>query len=134
MKIKTTFTKKDRSRWDRIDRLRDSYRCKGRVRAEGKKAKPPVCFRARAEGTGPSRTTVLELHSRVTGKQIGWFGGRSNPFVKTKQEARVWDYLNGSFAPDEFRWFLSDAGQKQKTSWNQMAKEGLKQMTREAKK
>ncbi len=134
MKIRTTVTKKDRSAWDRMNALRDSYKCRGRIKAEGKKAKPPVCFRSKEEGKGGEKTTVLELHSRVTGKQIGWFGGRHKPFVKSREEAHVWDYLNGSFAQDEFRWFLSDAGQKMKTTWNKSAKDGLKQMTQEARK
>ncbi len=140
MKVRTTFTKKDRSAWDRVTALRDSYRCKGRIRAEGKKAKPPVCFRPKAEGKGYGKTTVLELHSRVTGKQIGWFGDIEKPLVKTRAEAKVWDYLNGSFAPGEFRRFLADT-QRKVTGWSQpvreglkRAKEGLKAMEREARK
>lgn len=138
---------RDKINFDGITKLRDLYKCKGRIKAEGKKAKPSFCFRARTEGTGSIKTTVLELHSKVTGKQIGFFGGRTKPFVKTREEAEKWDYLNGSFAPDQFRWFLNDANQKPGSvfstdkkmqrganAWNKAARDGLREMTREAKK
>lgn len=113
----------------------EPYRCKGRIKAEGKKAKPSFCFRAKSQGSGGSKTTVLELHSRVTGKQIGWFGGRGKSgFAKTREEAQTWDYLNGSFAADEFGWFLRDAGQKFVTDWNRPAKEAVKAMVKASKK
>lgn len=129
--LKDSFTARDKINWDGITKLRDLYKCKGRIKAEGKKAKPALCFRARSEGKGSTKTTVLELHSKVTGKQIGFFGGRTHPFVKTREEAEKWDYLNGSFAPDQFLWFLNDA--KGTRAWNKAAKDGLREMTREAK-
>lgn len=120
--------------WLVITKLHDTYRCRGRIKAEGKKAKPSFCFRARGEGSGSGRTTVLELHSKVTGKQIGWFGGRDHSFVKTKAEARVWDYLNGGYAANEFRYLLHDASQKSGRPWNKTARQVLKEMAKEARK
>jgi len=126
--------KKDRVELNALTRLKESYRCKGRIRAEGKKAKPPVCFRPKTEGKGHEKITILELHSRVTGRQIGFYGGRQAPIVHERGLARTWDYLNGNFAADEFRWFLADTRQKTVTNWNRNAKEGLRHMEREARK
>lgn len=147
MKLKLSTTERDRVNWEGITKNRDLYLCKGRIKAEGKKAKPSFCFRARSEGKGSAKTTVLELHSKVTGKLIGFYGGRSKPFVKDRSEAEVSDYLNGSLAPNNFRWFLNDAHQRPGSvvsadknmqsganAWNKSAREGLRQMEREAKK
>lgn len=120
--------------WLVITKLHDTYRCRGRIKAEGKKAKPSFCIRARGEGSGSGRKTVLEIHSKVTGKQIGWLGEKDHAFSKTKAEARVWDYLNGAYAEGEFRYLLHDASRKSSLPWNKTARQVLKEMTREARK
>lgn len=134
MKIAVSNVAKHKAHWERIKKLTESYRCKGGIKAEGKSAKPPVCFRVHSEGNGSAKTTIIELHSRVTGKKIGFFGARQTRFVKDRAEARIWNYLNGMFAEGEFHSFLDDAISRRIMPWNVNARKGLKEMIREAKK
>lgn len=134
MKIPVSNVVKHKAHWEKLKKLTESYRCRGKIKAEGKKAKPSFCFRARSEGSGSAKVTILELHSRVTGNQIGFYGARSDRFVKDRAKARTWDYLNGGFAENEFHSFLDDAISKRIMPWNLNARKGLKDMIREAKK
>lgn len=112
----------------------ETFSCKGRVKALGKKAKPPFCYRAKSTGKGSDKTTVTEIHSRVTGKRIGWLGPRSQRFVTSIDKAQTFNYLNGFQVDSNFMWFLRDSQQHLTTDWNKGAKDGLKAILKEAKK
>lgn len=66
----------------------------GRVMAEGKTATPSFCYRVKVEARKRQKV-VIELHSRVTGRKIGYIGkGPSNPFSPTRAGAGEWTQMD----------------------------------------
>jgi hypothetical protein len=64
--------------------------CKeGRLQAQGKKASPAFCYRLQTEH-GEDEKTVIEIHSNVTGKKIGYIGkSYEKPFARTRAGASI---------------------------------------------
>lgn len=61
----------------------------GRVRAEGKHAKPTFCYRLKTRKALGKEKILVEFHSKVTGKRIGYLG-MDKPLVQKKEEANAW--------------------------------------------
>lgn len=62
--------------------------CKGEVPAQGKKASPPFCYRL---VENENRKTVIELHSNVSGRRIGYIGKISTkPLSRSRAGAGEW--------------------------------------------
>lgn len=106
-------------------------RCKGRIKAEGKKVKPVFCWREkliREDGWG--KHTGVELHSRITGKPIGYLGHQQE-FVTDPAKAWTVDKLNASLLPMHVRFFLNAAQSKAKH--NAEDRESLRAIIKAAK-
>lgn len=102
-------------------------RCKGRIKPEGKKASFPFCYRERVlKEDAWGKKTGIELHSRVTGKLIGYMGPQ-DIFVTDPDKALTLDKLNAFQVPMIMRNFMMDA-QSRSTNKN------LSRHYREAKK
>lgn len=75
------------------------FRCpEGKVKAEGKKASPPFCYRVKvgkkrikeSQSMINGRSMVIEFHSRVTGRQIGYISeDLEKPVVSDRKKARI---------------------------------------------
>lgn len=67
----------------------------GKVPAEGKQAKAPFCYRIKVERKRiqqpdsmlKGRVSVIELHSRITGRKIGYIGMVPGSIVARKSDA-----------------------------------------------
>lgn len=64
----------------------------GRVKAEGRAAETPFCYRmVVTEKPRKPKKTVVEFHSRITGRKIGYIGEKiGRPLVRSKSQARSW--------------------------------------------
>lgn len=112
MKVKTRITE---------------VRCKGRIKAEGKKASFPFCYRPQVlKEDAWGKKTGIELYSRSTGKLIGYLGPQNN-FVTDSDKALTLDRLNAFQIPMIMRGFMEDTHSKS-------ANKHLARHYREAKK
>lgn len=109
----------------------ETLRCKGRIRAAGKKANPPFCWRGRVLKTDPwGPHTGVELYSRVTGKSIGYLG-HQREFVTDPAKAHTVDKLNKSLVQLHFRFFLTSA--QSKARHNKVERDSLRAIIKAAK-
>jgi len=78
--------------------------CKsGRIKAQGKAARTPFCYRLKvtANKTTGTRTTMVELHSNITGRKIGYIGkGIDIPVAVRKEDAHAWAEFSGINTPE----------------------------------
>lgn len=113
-------------------------RCKGRIKAEGKKAPFPFCYRPSVlKEDAWGKKTSIELHSRVSGKLIGYLGPQ-NIFVTDPDHALTLDKLNAFQVPMIMRHFMFDAQSKSTNKYLSRnyrdAKKQLKAIVKAAKK
>lgn len=70
----------------------------GKVKAEGKKASPPFCYKVKilrkkikeSHSMLKGRVTLIELHSKATGRKIGYIGTSPTMIVQKENDARQW--------------------------------------------
>lgn len=113
-------------------------RCKGRIKAEGKKASYPFCYRERVlKEDAWGKKTGIELHSRVSGKLIGYLGPQ-NIFVTDPDRALTLDRLNVFQVPMIMKHFMFDAQSKSTNKYlaknYREAKKNLQAIVKAAKK
>lgn len=107
------------------------FRCKGAIRAEGKKASPAWCWREKVlKEDAWGKHTGVEIYSRVTGKLIGYFG-HQREFVMDPAKAWTADKLNASLIPTHIRLFLNSAQSNSK--YNRGERESLRAIIKAAK-
>lgn len=75
------------------------FRCpEGKLKAEGKSASPPFCYRIKVDikkvkksySMLKGRVTVIELHSKMTGRKMGYLGVGPGFIAKDKEGAQRW--------------------------------------------
>lgn len=113
-------------------------RCRGRIKAEGKKAKFPFCYRPRVlKEDAWGKKTGIELHSRITGKLIGWMDPQDN-FVTDPVQAITLDSSNAFQIPAIMRGFMEAAQSKSANKYlarnYREAKKNLQAIIKAAKK
>lgn len=109
----------------------EALRCKGRIKPSKKGAS--FCWKIREEKLPSGKEHRVEFVSRRSGKPFG-FLGINNDLVKTREEAKKWDYLNKFAAEYEAERFFVDAKSKRRYPWVKSAREGLKAIKKEAQK
>lgn len=119
----------------------------GPIKAEGTSAATPFCYRLKVtEKAGQPRKTAIELHSRITGRKIGYIGINPGKFLVPKRsQARVWiestkiKQGNTPKAVEEKMWLFIKTAQKdlkdqQWTPYNRHSQETWDKIVSEAKK
>jgi len=111
--------------------------CRGRIKAEGDKAKVPFCWRPRVlKEDSWGKKTAPEFYSRVTGKLIGYLDPQKN-LVTDPQKAETFDQLNTPLIHMHVESFIRDAQSKVphpnlKEDWKRYRKT-LEEIVRKAK-
>lgn len=129
----------------------------GRIKREGKVAETPFCYRIkvdrkkikRPDSMLEGRVSVIELHSRVTGRKIGYVGTPPKTFVVKKGEAQ--QFIEGQhdramkpfdtpeLVEEKMQQFLKtaqnpDLAKKATVRYRELSQETWKKILREAKK
>lgn len=118
---------------------------KGKVKAEGKAARPPFCYRIRVS-RGKVRATTIELHSKVTGRRIGYIADKPSLLITPERSgARVWTESSGGrqstpeMVDQKMKHFLKTAQDpsfepKATKQYRKLSAEAWKKILREARK
>lgn len=108
----------------------DAILCKGRLKPT-KKGRS-FCWKVRQEGKGEHKQHRIEFFSTRTAQPIG-FKGPGCTFVKTPQEAEVYDYLNRQATGWGVQQCLIDTKSRGRTHWQKQARQMMREIEKAAK-
>lgn len=104
--------------------------CKGRLKPM--KKGQAFCWKVRQEGSGERKQHRIEFFSTRTAKSIG-FKGPGCRFVKTPEEAEVYDYLNRQATGWGVQQCILDTKSRSRGFFQKQARQMMREIEKAAK-